>query len=254
MRTLATALVVTGFCSATGCSEEPPTAPDEARSGVFASAQATPTTVPITYGSETLNVWPYTGNTLDGTPVDPLHLVFVGNADPVRIRAALLALDGDRTAFGFPDAYPFNMTWGEAMGDVHTTYAEDAWGANVIQLQLGGYENVRAHLRIFGTGVPYGDDGVWTLGAAHFEVLIPGTADHQVLSWTIPRDLVVADLARSGRRDQRRAFVADYPHVHLRQPASRTAGPGWRAGAAGAGPGAHHVGWSGRHHPHCRSC
>jgi hypothetical protein len=154
--------------------------------------------VPIAYGSETLNIWPYTGNALDGVPIDPLHLVFVGNADPVRIRAALLALDGDRTAFEIPDEYPFNMTWGEAMGDVHTTYAEDEWGASVIQLQLGSYENVRVHLRIFGTGVPYGDDGVWTLGSAHFEVLIPGTADHQVLSWTIPRDLVVADLVRSG--------------------------------------------------------
>jgi len=198
LRTLTTVLIAAGICSVNGCAEEPPTAPDQGRNGVFAAAQAAPTMVPITYGSETLNVWPYTGNALDGTPIDPLHLVFVGNADPVRIRAALLALDGDRTAFGFPDEYPFNMTWGEAMGDVHTTYAEDEWGGSVIQLQLGGYENIRVHLRIFGTGVPYGDDGVWTLAAAHFEVLIPGTADHQVLSWTIPRDLVVADLARSG--------------------------------------------------------
>ena len=35
-------------------------------------------------------------------------------------------------------------------------------------------------------------------GAAHFEVLIPGTTDHQVLSWIVARDLVVGDLMRSG--------------------------------------------------------
>ena len=57
--------------------------------------------VPIDVGGGgTATIWPYTGESLNGVPSDPINLVFLGKADPVRIRAALLALDGDRTAFG----------------------------------------------------------------------------------------------------------------------------------------------------------
>ena len=54
--------------------------------------------------------WPYTGRDYSGSPTDPINLVFLGDADPRLIRQALLALDGNRTAFGFPDAFPFNCT------------------------------------------------------------------------------------------------------------------------------------------------
>jgi hypothetical protein len=138
----------------------------------------------------------------DGNPQDPINLVFAGEADPVQIRAALLALDGDRTAFGFPPVYPFNATWSDAIGDVQAGYAEgEGWIGSVIQLQLGEYEPVRAHIRLFRTGSPYGEDGGWTVGNAHFEIMIPGTADHQVLSWEIAEAVVVADLVRSGLLD-----------------------------------------------------
>lgn len=146
-----------------------------------------------------LDVWPYTGTSFDGAPSDPLNLIFVGDADPAGIRAALMALDGDRSAFGLPNASPFNERWGDAIGDVQTSYAgSSGWTGSVIQLRLGEYAPLRVHLRLFRTGAPFSAGGTWTLGAAHFEVLIPGTADHQVLSWMVARQIITADLVRSG--------------------------------------------------------
>lgn len=153
----------------------------------------------VTVGN--LTFWPYTGASFSGEPVDPVNLLLRGRADPVRIRAALLALDGDRTAFGLPDAWPFNATWTDCIGGtVQTGYADGAkgWVGSVVQLMLGAYDPVRFHLRLFRTGVADGAGGQWTLGAAHFEVRIPGTADHQVLSWEVAEQIVVADLVRSG--------------------------------------------------------
>jgi len=155
----------------------------------------------ISFLGEDLTLWPYTGESFDGTPSDPVNLVFVGKADPVAIRAALLALDGNRP--GLPPVFPFNATWEEAIGNVQTTYTEEgSWGGSVVQLQLGSYDSIRFHLRLFGTGVPYGDEGQWVLGAAHLDVLIPGTTDHQVMSWEIPAQIVVVDLMRSGLLDE----------------------------------------------------
>ena len=155
--------------------------------------------VPITVDGRTLTAWPYTGESFNGIPSDPINLVFAGHADPVQIRAALLALDGDRTAFGFPPVPPFNGRWKDADGGVQTSYtSEGGWSGGVIQLALGDYGPIRTHLRLFRTGVPFGDGGVWTLGGAHFEVLIPGTTEHQVLSWELAQQIVTVDLIRSG--------------------------------------------------------
>jgi hypothetical protein len=57
------------------------------------------------------------------------------------------------------------------------------------------------HLRLFHTGLPCGDSGSWTVGGAHFELQIPGTADHQVLSWELAEQIVMVDLMRSGLLD-----------------------------------------------------
>jgi len=140
--------------------------------------------------------WPYTGSDFSGTPVDPVNLVFTGEADPVRIRAALLGLDGNRP--GLPPGYPFDAVWTEAIGDVQTGYSEFAgWSGSVIQLQLGAYDPLRVHLRLFPAGALPGGGSV-TLGGAHFEVLIPNTTEHQVLSWELAEQIVVYDLARAG--------------------------------------------------------
>ena len=40
--------------------------------------------------------------------------------------------------------------------------------------------------------------GSFTVGNAHFEMVIPGTADHQVLTWELAEQLVTFDMARTG--------------------------------------------------------
>lgn len=143
-----------------------------------------------------LHMWPYTGDRLNESAKDPINLLFFGNADPRSIRSTLLNLDGDRSAFGFPNAPPWNQRWTDAYGDVQTAWADgEGWTASVVQLALGDFEPLRFHLRLFRTSQT---PGAWTLGAAHFEVLIPGTFEHQVLSWQCARDLVMADLLRAG--------------------------------------------------------
>ncbi len=120
--------------------------------------------VSVGVGGQSLTVWPYTGTDF-GTPSDPLNLV-----------------------------------WSDAMGGVQTGYAEEGegWLGSVIQLQLGSYGPVRFHLRLFDTRAPFGDDGTWTLGGCHIEILIPGTADHQVIAWELAEQIVKIDFARSG--------------------------------------------------------
>ena len=146
------------------------------------------------FGQE-LTLWPYIGQNLVDGPHDPVNLIFVGQADPRNLRAALIALDGNRTAFGFPDEFPFNCTWHDCMGDIQAAYGLPAgWTGNAIQLDCGDYQQVRFHLRFFRAGD-------WTIGNCHFEFLIPGTTEHQVLSWELAEQLVLADFMRSGLLD-----------------------------------------------------
>jgi len=146
--------------------------------------------VPVPGGATTF--WPYTGTDFSGTGQDPINLVFSGEADALAIRAALMGLNGDRSAFGFPGAAPFNCTWSDAIGGSQTAYGDEAgWTGSAIQLQCGEYGPIRFHLRLF-------DAGAVTLGGVHFEMLIPGTADHQVLSWELAEQLVAADMMRTG--------------------------------------------------------
>jgi len=156
------------------------------------SAPAPSPLVPITAGGTTQQIWPFTGQTLAGAPQDPINLIFAGEADPRSIRAALLSLSGDRTGVGFPATFPFDCTWKDAIGGLQTTYSEtDRWEGSVIQLECGEYDPVRFHIRLFRAGP-------WTLANAHLDVLIPGTADHQVLTWELAEQLVMADFIRSG--------------------------------------------------------
>jgi len=139
--------------------------------------------------------WPFLGTSLSGAPQDPINLLFAGQSDPRAIRAALLMLDGNRTAFGFPNAFPFNCTWQDAIGDVEIAYATGAgWLGAAVQLACGGYGPLRFHLRL-------ADAGAWTLANGHFELLIPGTTEHQVLSWELAEQLVMVDLLRTGLLD-----------------------------------------------------
>jgi hypothetical protein len=149
----------------------------------------------IEVGPNSLTFWPYTGDNFFGTGQDPINLIFFGNADPRDIRAALLALDGDRSAFGMPPFPPFNSQWDDAIGNVQVGYGEpEGWTGGCVQLACGDYGPLRFHLRLFKMGD-------WTVGNAHFELLIPGTTDHQVLSWEVAEQFVIADFIRSGLLD-----------------------------------------------------
>jgi hypothetical protein len=174
-----------------GCGEDSRAfAPEQSRS-------ATPPAgvIPVALDGAQAELWPYTGADLSGTPQDPINLVFTGQADPRAIRAALLGLGGDRTAFGLPAAYPFNCVWSDAIGDLQVAYTTPTqWVGSAIQLQCGNYGPVRFHLRLFAAGAI-------TVANAHFELLIPGTADHQVLSWELAEQLVALDMQRTGLLD-----------------------------------------------------
>jgi hypothetical protein len=229
-----------GVICLVGCSEDSPVIPrhtegsffdgedpfDQAKSaGIEIEIQdgsiTPPDLVTVSCFGRSFTLWPFTGAMLDGSPMDPVNLIFSGHADPVQIRAALLALDGDRSALGLPDAYPFNQVWTDAVGgNVQAAYADEGrWVGSVIQLTLGDYEPVRFHLRLFRTAARGADGLPLTIGAAHFEVLIPGTTDHQVLSWNAAKEIVVGDMMRTGLLN---------PAEHLLPTGAITPAPGFR--------------------------
>jgi hypothetical protein len=154
-----------------------------------------PGLVTASFGSQSLQLWPFTGTDLAGSDADPMNLLFTGNVDVLSLRAALIALDGDRSAYGFPHVAPFDCRWTDTFGDVQTAYSDpEGWVANTVQLACGDYSPVRFHIRLFPAGP-------WVMGGTHFDLHIQGTADHRVISWELPELLVVADLARAGILD-----------------------------------------------------
>ena len=170
--------------------------PDGSRAAGFAAATPPGLLVQVAVPGGALSLWPYTGTSFNGTPQDPINLIFTGRSDPRAIRSALMGLDGNRTAFGMPPVSPFNCTWSDAIGDLQTGYnAHAGWVGSAIQLACGDYGPIRFHVRLF-------EAGSTTLGNAHFEILIPGTADHQVLSWELAEQLVKVDFLRSGLLEQ----------------------------------------------------
>lgn len=192
LRAVARAAVATSFVVALGgCAER--SGPTESRVAARVSKDlASPPVVTVTDGDSSLEFWPWTGNDFSGTQEDPINLVFFGQAEPRALRAALLMLDGDRSGIGLPDVAPFNCTWHDVPeGTVQTTFGSTTgWTGGVIQLACGEYA-VRFHMRLF-------DLGGGTVGGAHFEVQIPGTPEHQVLSWEFAEAIVAFDFSRTG--------------------------------------------------------
>ena len=162
------------------------------------SAPTPPGTVPVTAGTETLTIWPYTSSDFE-TASDPVNLIFP-NADPRAIRQELLRLNGDRPGTPFA-SLPLGAgacTWMDAMGYEQAAWGgPDEWVGGAVQLAcvaspaqpLGS--PFRFHVRLFRVGAH-------TLGAAHFEILVPGTPEHEVLSWDLARGLVAYDVGRTG--------------------------------------------------------
>lgn len=136
--------------------------------------------------------WPYTGTNFLEIRQDPVNFIFTGDADPRKLRAALMFLDGDRSALGLPNQFPFNATWRDAIGGVQTAFGSSSgWVGNPIQLELGAYDPIRFHIRFF-------DIGDITLGGSHFEILIVGTTNHAVISWELAEQLIAFDFVRTG--------------------------------------------------------
>lgn len=145
--------------------------------------------VSVAANGDELEFWPYTGTDLNGTASDPINLIFP-NTDIRSVRTALMMVDGDRSSFGPLAA--FDCVWKDAMGANQTGYASAVgWQGSAAQLECGDYGPVRFHVRLFQLGD-------WTVGGAHFEVQIPGTNEHEVLSWELPEALVAADIVRAG--------------------------------------------------------
>ncbi len=147
-------------------------------------------TVPVP-GDGDLVFWPWTASDplAPAMPFakDPINVIFVGpGADPRMIRAGLMSLELGRV--GPLGSGPLACTWTDAIGSAQAGYAEPAgWAGAAIQLQCGDYAPLRFHLRLF-------DMGEYTLGAVHWDFLIPNTTDHQVLSWETAEQVLLADL------------------------------------------------------------
>ena len=194
-------LALSAAVAVAACDEVSPTGPTaEARPSLAVEGFSPPPPAGlVTVGA--LEVWPWTGRDLGETIADPLNLLFTGDADIVSIRAALMSLGGDRTGFGFPAAPPFDCTWKDAHGGMQAVYTSGAgWVGNAVQLECGDYAPVRFHIRLF-------DAGEAVAAAVHFDLLIPGTPEHQVLGWELPQQLVMVDLLRSGLLGAAPTFV-----------------------------------------------
>ena len=158
-----------------------------------------------------IQLWPFLSTDLE-TEHDPLSILVTGEGDPRRIRAALLSLNGDRSALPPPfDALAlFDCTWTDGIGDEHATYiAGPGWSASAIQLECGTFGPApRFHVRLF-------DAGSAVLIGAHFEIQVPGTTDHEVLNFDIAKALVAADLLRAGVAGAPASRACRRPRRHL---------------------------------------
>ena len=189
--TLTLALALTAGCAD---DQADPTAP---RTPTFDVAPAAPVPsglVTVAFGGWQAELWPFTGTGVGTAASDPINAIFP-NRDARDVRASLMALDGNRTAFGMPNAAPFNCTWKDAVGDAQVGYTtEAAWNGSVIQLECGDYAPMRFHVRLF-------PGGSATFANAHFEVIVPGTNQHAVLSWELAEQILKVDMMRSGLLD-----------------------------------------------------
>ncbi len=153
--------------------------------------------IDVSAGGESLRIWPYTTDDFE-EPSDPVNLVFL-NADPRAVRQELIALDGNRQGSPFASLPLGDCEWTDGMGNEQAAFGRpERWVGGAIQLvcvhdgfPLGDPSlPFRYHVRLFRIGEH-------TLGAAHFELLIPGTAEHEVLSWDLARALVAFDVGRT---------------------------------------------------------
>jgi len=184
------ALVIALSACSDGDPVAPLLAPPSTTAGIAGNEPPAPAGIlTVALGSESLALWPFTGSDFSGAPKDPINLIFLGKADPREIRASLMSLAGT----GRPGPLAgITCTWDDAVGDPQTNYAVgDGWVGSTIQLECGNFQGPRFHIRMFR------QNGV-TVANVHYEILIPGTNLHEVLSWEFAELFVTADIARTG--------------------------------------------------------
>jgi hypothetical protein len=137
------------------CSDSPTVPTAESAHPSFAGAPAPTGLTTIAAGGTSIELWPYLGPDLE-TAHDPLSLLVAGEGDPRRIRAALLSLNGDRSALPppFTALAQFDCTWTDGIGDEQATYVSGpGWTASAIQLECGAFGPApRFHVRLFDAG------------------------------------------------------------------------------------------------------
>jgi hypothetical protein len=87
--------------------------------------------------------------------------------------------------------------WTDAMGDEQAAFGRpERWVGGEVQLACAPEGaplgiDFRVHVRLFRIGKD-------TIGGAHLDFLISGTAEHETLSWDFPRAFVAYDMGRTG--------------------------------------------------------
>jgi hypothetical protein len=180
------------LAGALACSDaEAPSAPSEGIPPPSAPAAeiASSHLVTVPFGGDDYTFFPFTARAASfDEAADPINLLILGDADPRALRAALMFLDGNRSGTLFA---PFDCRWKDAIGEVQAAYGEPVgWSGAAVQLDCGTYD-FRYHVRFFRMGE-------WTLGGVHLDLLIPGTPQHEILSWDVPRELALVDFSRTG--------------------------------------------------------
>jgi hypothetical protein len=184
-----------------------------------AAGQAAPPPTDLTtidVGTE-LTLGPFiTDNFLPGAAgaKDPVNLVFL-DTDPRAIRQQLMQLHGgDRPGWSFLPSGASGCRWIDAMGYEQAAYLEpEGWVGDAVQLACAtavsplGRE-YRFHVRLFRSG-PH------TIGGAHFEINVPGTAEHEVLSWDMAREFVRDEMVQLGVDPATIGTVPLYPPTSL---------------------------------------
>ena len=193
------ALPLLGACD----DESSPTAAFGPDAPVASASSAPPpsTLASVAFDGQSYQIWPYTDTNFEGTPQDPVNLVFAGRADPRNIRSALLSLSGDRSVAPFSTSgstgallagVAGGCTWKDAVAGNQTGYsAAGGWAGSVIQLECGNFNGFRFHMRLFPAGQ-------LTVANVHADVIIPGTNQHEVISWEAAEKFVMMELVRSG--------------------------------------------------------
>jgi hypothetical protein len=153
--------------------------------------------VTIDAGSDQLTLWPFTTENYqpgEAGQSDPINLVFL-NTDPRAIRQELMRLGPDRPAWSFLPSGAKGCVWMDAMGYEQAAYLEpEGWVGGEVQLACATPDSplgreYRFHVRLFRSGAH-------TIGGAHFEINVPGTAEHETLSWELARQFVTDEIAR----------------------------------------------------------